>query len=291
MVIMKKIILIVSFFLVFFQGQSSNSNPIADAGTVPANKPRYVSLAPSTTEILFALGLDEEIVGVSSFCNYPQKAESKDKIGDFSNPSIEKIISLKPDYIFGTGLEQFSTIDKLKKIGLKVYVSDPVNIKELLGSIKEIGVITKRIKQSEDLIKDISLRMEKISSVVSKVSKEKKPKVFMEVWHEPLITAGGGSFVDELITLAGGINIASDTKRPYSIFSQEDVIRRNPDYIIIGYMDKISPLDTVRRRFGWDKVKAVKDKKVFNDINPDLFFRPGPRFIDGLEEIHKRLYP
>ncbi|MFH1397350.1 MAG: cobalamin-binding protein [Candidatus Omnitrophota bacterium] len=288
---MKKIVLIVSLFLVCFQGQSPNSDSMADAGTVPVDKPRYVSLAPSTTEILFALGLDKEIIGVSSFCNYPQKTNSKDKIGDFSNPNIEKIISLKPDYIFGTGLEQSPTIDKLRKIELKVYVSDPVNIKELLDSIREIGVITHRQEKAEELLKDIQSRMEKISAQVNLIPREKRPKVFMEVWHEPLTTAGGGSFVDEIISLAGGINIASDTKRPYSIFSQEDVIRRNPDYIIIGYMDKKSPPDSIQRRFGWDKIKAVTDKKVYNDINPDLFFRPGPRFIDGLEEIHKRLYP
>jgi iron complex transport system substrate-binding protein len=262
-----------------------------DSDKALINRPRYVSLAPSTTEILFALGLDEEIVGVSNFCNYPQMALSKDKIGDFSNPNIEKILSLKPDHIFGTGLEQSPTIDKLKKIGLKVSISDPVTIAELLDSIKEIGLITQRSKQADDLIKDIKSRMAKVSFRVGSVPKEKRPKVFMEIWHEPLTTAGAGSFVDELITLAGGINIASDTKRPYSIFSQEDVIKRDPDFIIIGYMYKKSPLDSVRRRFGWDKIKAVKDKKVYNDINPDLIFRPGPRFIDGLEELNKKLYP
>ncbi|MBU0503718.1 MAG: cobalamin-binding protein [Candidatus Omnitrophota bacterium] len=286
---MRKTVLIVSLFL-FLTGQSPKGGSIADAGTAPVDNPRYVSLAPSTTEILFALGLDQEIIGVSSFCDYPKKAGEKEKIGDFSNPNIEKILSLKPDHIFATGLEQSAAIDKLRKIGLKVYVSDPVNIRELLESIKEIGVITNRQVQAEELINGIRSRMERVSLKVNLVPKEKWPKVFMEIWHDPLTTAGNGSFVDEIITLAGGVNIAFDTSRPYSIFSQEEVIKRDPDYIIIGYMDRKSALDSVRNRFGWDKIKAIRNKNVYNDIDPALIFRPGPRFIDGLEEIHKRIF-
>ncbi len=103
--------------------------------------PRYISLAPSTTEILFALGLDKEIVGVSSYCDYPPQAISKEKVGNFSHPSIEKIISLRPDYIFCTGLEQAPAIAELRRLNLNVYVADPKNMQELLESIRQIGKI------------------------------------------------------------------------------------------------------------------------------------------------------
>ena len=260
------------------------------AGTVPA-KPRYICLAPSTTEILFALGLDEEIIGVSSYCNYPDKAKTKNKVGDFSRPNIEKILSLKPDYIFCTGLKQAAAVTELRRLNLKVYVSDPINMKELFGSIRDMGKITGREKEAEYLIKDMESQIEKVASQVKLVPLNKKPKVFIEIWNEPLMTAGGGSFIDELLALAGGINIASDTRQAYSIFSAEEVIKRNPDCIILTYMARERPLKLIGERFGWKEISAVKNNRLYNDINSDILLRPGPRIVEGLKEIYKKLYP
>ncbi len=261
------------------------------AGTVPTNKPRYISLAPSTTEILFALGLDEEIVGVSTYCNWPPKAKSKEKVGQFSQVNIEKILSLRPDYIFCTGLEQAPIITELRRLNLKVYAADPTNMQDLFNSISDIGKITGKINEAESLITDMETGIEEITSKVRLIPESKKPKVFIEIWHDPLTTAGKGSFVDELITLAGGVNIASDTRRPYSIFSPEEVIKRDPDCIILTYMDKELPLKLVGGRFGWKGISAVKNNRLYNDIGSDLLLRPGPRIVQGLKEIHKRLYP
>lgn len=263
---------------------------LALSGTVP-NKSRYISLAPSTTEILFALRLDDEIVGVSSYCNYPLKARSKDRVGDFSRPNIEKIISLKPDYIFCTGLEQVPVISELRRLNLKVYVADPVNMDELFSSIRDIGRITGREKEAQNLIESMRNDIEKITSKVKSIPETKRPKVFIEFWNEPLMTAAGASFIDELITLAGGVNIAHDAKRSYTIFSAEEVIKRNPDCIILAYMQSDSPLKMIRERPGWSRIKAVKNNRLYNDIDPDVLLRPGPRVVVGLKEIHKRLYP
>lgn len=284
---MKKLFLIIG--LLFLGTVSLGFFEIASAGTVP--KSRYISLAPSTTEILFALGLDEEIVGVSSYCNYPQRAKSKENTGGFSHPNFEKILSLKPDYVFCTGLEQASVIVELKHLNLKVYVSDPKNMEELLNSIRDIGKITSREKIAESLIKNMRQEIEEIASKVKLIPEEKRSKVFIEIWHDPLTTAGKGSFIDELIMLAGGINIAYDTKRAFSIFSPEEVIRRDPDYIILTYMDKENPSKLLGERFGWNRISAVKNNRLYNDINPDLLLRPGPRVVQGLKEIYKRLYP
>jgi iron complex transport system substrate-binding protein len=116
-------------------------------------------------------------------------------------------------------------------------------------------------------------------------------KVFVEIWHEPLMTAGKGSFIDELITMAGGINVAHNVVRPFCNYSAEKVISLDPECIIMTYMDKETPLKLLESRFGWGQIKAVKDKRVFNDIDPDILLRPGPRITDGLKEIFKRLYP
>lgn len=282
--IMKAVKLTLLFALAVFMGFSP-------AVAETARQARYISLAPSTTEILFALGLGKEIVGVSSFCNYPKEALNKPKIGDFSNPNIEKILSLKPDYIFCTGLEQAQTIHKLKSLNLNVYVADPANLKELFNTIKEIGIITGRQSQAGELINKMHQDITAVNEKVKSVPQEKRVKVFIEIWHEPLMTAGKGSIVDELITLAGGVNIAGELMRPYSNFSPEKVVDLNPQVIILAYMDKEAPLKLVESRFGWGNITAVKNKRVFNDIDPDTLLRPGPRITDGLTELYKKLYP
>lgn len=252
---------------------------------------RYISLAPSTTEILFALGLKDEVAGVSSYCNYPQEALSKERVGDFSHPNLEKIFSLRPDYIFCTGLEQAPTIQELKRLKLNVYVADPANMAELFSSIEDIGKITGKSIEAAELIRKMKSEIAEIGSKVSGIPLNDRVRVFVEIWHEPLMTAGKGSFVDELIYLAGGVNVAHDTMRPYSIYSAEKVVSLNPGCIILAYMDKGSPVQLVSGRYGWKNIEAIKNNRVFNDINPDVLLRPGPRVIDGLKEIYKKLYP
>jgi iron complex transport system substrate-binding protein len=282
---MKKQFLLISFILTNFLCVNIQSF----SAEVP--KLRIISLAPSTTEILFALDLDEEIIGVSAFCDYPPKAREKEKVGTFSQPNIERILSLKPDIIFCTGLEQAPAVRELRQLNLKVYVSDPVNIDELFISIKDIACLTHKEKEAEELIKKMKVKIEEINSKIKLIPQEKRPKVFVEIWHDPLMTAGKDSFINELLILAGGMNIAYDTKRPYSYFSPEQVIARNPDRIILGYMSGKDNQTKVGERFGWKGINAVKNNRVYNDINPDLFLRPGPRLTEGLEEIYKRLYP
>ncbi|MDD5044799.1 MAG: cobalamin-binding protein [Candidatus Omnitrophica bacterium] len=253
--------------------------------------PRYISLAPSTTEILFALGLDKEIIAVSSFCDYPAQAKLKEKIGDFSRPNIEKIVSLRPDFIFCTGLEQEPAVNQLKRLGFNVYVSDPTNIKELFETISEIGKITHKNNEAAQLLKKMQADMDAVSSKVRAIPDGKKVRVFIEIWHEPLMTAGKGSFIDELITLAGGVNIAHEVRRPYSNFSAEKVVSLNPGCIIMAYMAQELPLRLVASRFGWGNIDAVKNKRIFNDIDPNMLLRPGPRTTEGLKELYQRLYP
>ncbi|MBU4376310.1 MAG: cobalamin-binding protein [Candidatus Omnitrophica bacterium] len=248
---------------------------------------RIISLAPATTEILFALGLDDEIVGVSSFCDYPEEAKGKEKVGTFSYLNAEKILSLKPDIIFGTGLEQASAVTMLRGLGLRLYVSDPVTIEELLFSIKEIGKLTGRSREAEKLTKKMRDEMIRLSRRAG--TGEDRPKVFIEIWDDPLLTAGGKSFINELITLAGGVNIAGDMKKAYGYFSAEQVIKRDPDYIILTYMSEERPLDVVKKRLGWSDISAVRMSRVYNDIDSDILLRPGPRLIEGLKALERRI--
>jgi iron complex transport system substrate-binding protein len=273
---MNKIILIISLFLL--------------TGADFAGSPRYISLAPSTTEILFSLGLAENIVGVSSFCNYPAEAKAKPKAGSFSSPNIEKIISLKPDYIFCTGLEQAHTVQELRRLNFNVYVSDPVSTEELFVSIAEIGKITGRDKEAAELVSRMRNDIAQVNERVKLIPLTERVRVFIEIWHEPLMTAGKGSFVDELISLAGGINVAHEAVRPYCNYSSEKVIELDPQVIILAYMDKEPPLRIVENRFGWKEISAVKNKRVYNDIDPDILLRPGPRITEGLRQLYKKFY-
>jgi iron complex transport system substrate-binding protein len=264
---------------------------LAAAFPALAASKKYISLAPSTTEILFALGLEEEIVGVSSYCDYPLAARKKEKVGTFSSPSIEKILSLKPDYIFCTGLEQAQAVNQLRKLNLKVFVSDPQDFSQLYASIQEIGKITDKDGEAQALIRKMQEVNEEIAAKVKSIPEEKRANVFIEIWYDPLTTAGKNSFIDAIINAAGGKNIAYDTKRAYSIFSQEEVIQRNPDCIIITYMSKASPKKSVSQRPGWNRISAVKSGRIYSDIEPNLLLRPGPRSASGVKELYKRFYP
>ncbi len=279
---MKRISHLVLFILFFLT--------VFSVGYADEVNPRYISLAPSITEILFALGLDNEIVGVSSFCDYPAIAKVKEKTGSFSQPNIEKILSLKPDYIFCTGLKQTPIFSQLIRLNLNVYVCDPQNIKELLDSILEIGKITKKIKEAQELVVRMRKEIEEVVFEVDRIPQEKRPKVFIEIWSDPLMTAAKGSLIDELFTLAGGINIAGNVKKSYSIFSPEEVIKSNPEFIFLTYMDKEKTIKSVRERFGWRQISAVRNNHLYNDIAPAILLRPGPRVVDGIKAIHKRLY-
>jgi iron complex transport system substrate-binding protein len=264
---------------------------VSPGGLDAATKMRIISLAPSSTEILFALGLDDEIVGVSQFCNYPEESRAKEKIGAFSPPAIEKILSLKPDIVFCTGLEQAPAVARLRQIGLKVCVSDPSTIEGLFASIREIGELTCRRERAAALVEEMRIELDAIHAKTAAAAIDKRPKVFIEIWHSPLMTAGRGSLIDELITAAGGVNIAYDTKTPYGSFSAEEVIERNPDCIILAYMQGGDSSRAVGSRLGWNGISAVRKGRVYNDINPDILLRPGPRIVEGVRQLQKRFYP
>ncbi len=251
----------------------------------------YVSLAPSTTEILFALGLEERISGVSSYCNYPPRAADKTRVGDFSHPNLEVILALKPEYIFCTGLEQAPTVARLKALGFRVYCADPAGVEELLRTIRDIGAITGKEARAREVIAEIRSGLAASAEKAELIPERNRVKVFIEIWHDPLMTAGKGSFVDELIKLAGGVNIAHGVRRPYCNFSAEQVAALDPGCIILAYMDQRDAVRIMETRFGWENIKAVRNRRVFNDINPDLILRPGPRVAEGVRELYKRMYP
>ena len=252
---------------------------------------RIISLTPATTEILFELGLDEEIAGVSTFCNFPEKAKGKEKVGSFSNPNIEKIIMLKPDLVILTGMEQAEIKGILKKCNIDYIVSYPKSINGLLKSIERIGTVLSRERQSRKLIKKIKGTVSRIEDKIKNITLSKRPKVYIEIWHDPIMSAGSNSFVNDMIELAGGVNVASSLKRAYSKIDPEHIIYNNPDVVILAYMKNDRWVkNEFSNRVGWSSVSAIENKRVYADIDPDLILRPGPRIGEGLIELYMRLY-
>jgi iron complex transport system substrate-binding protein len=247
---------------------------------------RIVSLAPANTEILYALNLGDKIVGVSSYCNYPPQSADKEKVGDFSNPNIEKIAALKPDLVLATGLEQDPAVAKLKKLGFNVYVIDPQNFNQLFDAITRIGELTGTGTYAFMLNQSIKTRISKLMQTIG-ANVTSPPKIFIEISIQPLMTASRNTFLDEMINMLRAVNVAGDLPRPYCRISEEFVIRQDPDYIILT-----SPRGRAyfTANKAWAKTKAVQQGHLIDAVNPDLMLRPGPRLIDGLELMAEQIY-
>jgi len=254
-------------------------------------KERIVSLTPATTEILYALDLEDQIVGVSTFCNYPEQARQKEKVGSFSNPNIEKIILLDPDLVFVTGLEQEHFKGVLSRFGIDFLTVDPKNIDELLISIKEIGEVTKKQKKAAALARDTRAIIDNISKRLDDLPAKERPRVYMEIWHDPIMSPGGDSFVNDMIEKAGGISVTSSLRRGYSKVVPEKILYSNPNIIVLVYMKTREWIKkNFSRRIGWAGIDAVRNDRIYSDINADLILRPGPRVKEGLMELYNRFY-
>lgn len=252
---------------------------------------RIISMAPSVTEMLFAIGLGDEIVGVTDYCDYPPAALKKPKIGGYYNPNIEAILSLNPDLVVATadGYNR-GIVDKLSSLGIPCYVVNPQTVERILDTMIELGRVTGRMKKARETVERLRRRVEAIRSKVMGIPPDRRVKVFYSVGPMELWTAGSGTYIDDLIREAGGINIAGKSKQRWFQFSGEELIRKNPDVIIVAGMisnDKAADLPL------WSKyrsVKAVKKGRIY-PFDPDMLNRPGPRSVDVLEMMFKRFYP
>ncbi len=260
------------------------------AVTILQEPERIISAAPSNTEILFALGLGDKVVGVTNYDNYPEEVAQIEKIGEMSPLNLEKIVALKPDLILAYAVSQGKEILRLRELGFKVIDVDPSNLEETFQSIMRIATICGVPERGESLVQELSGRVEKIKAKVSQITNSKRPKVFIGSTFEPIWTAGANTLCDELITLAGGQNIAGSSSGWIAI-SPELVAQAEPDIIIIptgamnpGEESKIK--ENISQRPGWSNLPAIKNQKIFI-VNEDLFYRAGPRSVEALEWLYE----
>lgn len=248
---------------------------------------RIVSLAPSNTEIVYALGAGADLVADTTSGNYPPAAASLPKVGGYGSVSIERIVSLRPDLVLAGALDEAATVPALRNLGLKVLVVDPHDLAGIYSSIEEIGKSLGRESEARSLVARIK---GEVAAVVEKVSGLPRPRVYWELSSD-LWTAGPGSFIDQLIRLAGGTNIASGARRPWLQLSDETVIAENPQVIFLAEGGPGIFAHSVASRPGWADLAAVRDHRVVVVKDLDLVSRPGPRVGEALRYIARELHP
>jgi len=253
---------------------------------------RIISLAPSNTEILFALGLGDRVVGVTDFDDYPPEAKSKPSVGGYVDPNMEKLVSLQPDLILGTEAQSDATYKQIRDKGMTIVGISPKTLDETLASITLIGQITGAEKQAKTLTDSMQKRIKAVTDKTAKLSADQRPRVFYVVWNDPLMTAGQGTFIDELITKAGGVNIFG-SQPSYPTISLENVIAANPQVIIAGSgmgEGEALPYQFAANETRLKDTDARINNRVFG-VDTDITGRPGPRIVDALEQFLADIHP
>jgi iron complex transport system substrate-binding protein len=250
---------------------------------------RIISLAPSITEILFALDLGDRVVGVTDYCDYPEEAKEKPKVGGYYTTNLEMIMAQEPDLVLADGHDP--VCQQLVNLGLTIVVLQPKDIFGIFRNIELVGEITGKEQKAEKLIASLEARLNAVAEKTARISQ--KPQVFAEIDATDLTkpwTAGPGSFIDALITLAGGENIVK-VSGAWVQLSLEELIAADPDLIIVGLMLPLTAEEVRQRPGAWQQLAAIKEGKVYAISDPSLTSRPGPRIIDGLEEMAKIIHP
>ncbi len=272
-----------------FDGRPDKSHCVTP---LPSQVDRIVSMSPNLTEILFAFGLDEEIVAVTLYSDYPPAAAKKPRVGTFWQPNIEAVIAARPDLVITLGFEQQKNLaERLKRIGYNSLILNIEEVGELFEALEKIGAATGRQCEANELVCDIRKKLDNLSDLVAT---ETKVRVLWVIQRQPLRVAGRSTFVNEMIELAGGENAIGPTVHKYPPIGAEQVIACGADVIIepaMGHEDVAGQQDRALKY--WSKFKnvpAVKNKRIYV-INGDTVSRLGPRLYEGTETIARCLRP
>ena len=257
--------------------------------TIAAEPQRIVSVAPSNTELLFALGKGDALVGRSEFDDYPAEALAIESVGGFFPPDYEKILSLEPDLILLIGGSEEARAKLENEYGLTTFVVDPQTFAELYEGVIALGQVVNAQAAAADLVAEIQ---QEVAAIEAKAATaDTRPVVFYQVWHDPLMTAGPGSFIDDMIRIAGGTNAAAAAADPWPQFSLEQLVAANPDLIVTASPEAAQ--EALAQK-GWESLQAVKEARVLGLPDENIVVRPGPRLIQGLnwfaEAIHPELF-
>ena len=256
--------------------------------TVPDHPTRLVSLAPSVTETLFHLGFGQHIVGDTDYCEYPPEAKLKPHVGSILNPSLEKVVSLKPDLVLGSPeANRRETADRLERLGIPFYGVTARTVDQTLRSILDLGRLLGRETEAKRLVNDLEQRIQAVSR---RVRDRQAPRVLFVVWYRPLTTAGARTFISDVIRCAGGEPISQGLAGEWPKLGLEEALRLDPDVILFPRSESFSPdLKEFESLPGWRNLRAVKLRRMY--IISDSIIRPSPRLVNSLEEVARILHP
>jgi iron complex transport system substrate-binding protein len=265
--------------------------------TLTAYPQRIVSLAPANTQILFAVGAGDKVIGVTKYDNYPYNfsawivAGNMSSIGSYYHPAIEPIVALSPDLVLAA-LGSSDAADQLRNLGYNVLTLNPTDINGVLDNILIVGKATNHTAEATTLVNSLQQRIDVVVNDVKNATT--KPKVYNEIYSDPYTSVGNGTFIDGLIKLAGGQNIFENATEAYPKVSSEAIIEQNPDIIVfpssMGPSNFWGTFADVANRPGWNTINAIKNQQMYT-INADMINQPAPRQVDALEALAKIIHP
>lgn len=254
--------------------------------TIDEEPTKFVSLAPSNTEILFALGLGGNVIGRTEYCDYPEEAQSIEVVGGFSNPNLELIISLEPDVVFAQGSVKDETKSMLEGLGIKVVIFNPADIDAVISNIEKTAKVCNVEEEAVELVAAMQAKREEI---IAKIKEEKSKKVFVDIGG--FVSTGKGSFLDSMLTELNAVNIAADVEGQWPTLTLETIVDADPEVYISLY----TPLDDLKAVSGLEGVSAFVNENLvtyaWGTMENSIVQRPGPRVVDGLELYAKVIYP
>lgn len=255
---------------------------------VPLRPERIITLAPNLTEIVYAVGAGPRLVGNTTFCDYPAEAKQVAKVGDTLHPSIERIIALKPQLILVSTASQLEAFTRqLDEQNIAVYITNPHDLEGVFQSIQVIGELVDEREKAASLVASLRARA---SSTEEKVRNEKPVSVFYQLSAEPLYTAGRDSFITDLVRRAGGVSVTADVPGAWPRYSDESALAARPDVVIMATGDSMGAQANVEVAKPLRRSPAVLNNRVYK-INGDYLSRPGPRLVDGLEQMAHAMHP
>jgi iron complex transport system substrate-binding protein len=245
---------------------------------------RIVSLSPSNTEILFALGAGDRVVGVTSYCDYPDEAKKIEQVGTFEGPNMELIKKVQPDVVLA-GYIQEESVKALEAMDITVIVTEAESFEAIYQSIGIIGKITGTDAKAVEIVDGMK---SKIAGIEAKTKDKEKPTVFYIVWADPLTTAGSKTFINDVIKAAGGINVAEKVES-WAKYSAEELVKDNPKILVAALhsTDKGMTKEDLSKNQVFSKIQCVKQGNVYVMSDDNVISRPGPRIVQAVEEMHK----
>ncbi|HLJ86150.1 MAG TPA: cobalamin-binding protein [Candidatus Angelobacter sp.] len=252
---------------------------------IPVKPHRLICLAPSVTDMVYALGAGDDVVGISDYTKYPAEALKKPSVGQVLNPSVESIVALRPDLVLGIELSTIETVRQLERLNIPVFLVQPHGIEGIYRSLKNLGRVLQREQAADSLIARLRGREQ---AVRARIRGRAPLRIFLPLSENPVITIGRSSFISEIIAAAGGKSVTDDLTQEWPSISMETVLARQPDYLLL-IKDVPLTIDSLKKTPGWRDVKCVQQGRVF--YVDDRIYYPSPLVFDALESLAAQFFP